>query len=220
LKQKSSWLTLGFILGFVALLIAAGRAYFTRYPELNAENLDRFIAGFGPAALGVYALASLLSSPIPFLAPVLSATSGLLFGPLAGALLSVGVATCTSLVPFGIARSLGKAWVEGKLGGRLESIYQKVGGGSAFTFVLLLRLVPVLPWELQNYVAGVTPAPLGVYLLATLLGSAPLTLALALLGSAARDLSSWQFYAAGALALVVLVAPITIAALSRRRKAL
>jgi len=217
MNRRSNWVMLGFALAFAAVLGLAAQAYFSRYAELSSANLELFIRGFGAQAAAVYFLAYLLSSPIPFLAPVLAATGGLLFGPVWGTLLAVLSATATSLVPFLISRRLGRAWVQAKLrGSRLEDMLQRANHGG-FGFVLLLRLVPLMPWELQNYVAGVSAVPVPIYLLATLLGSAPLSIALVLLGAAAKDPASWQFLAALALTAVVLLAPILTVVYQNRR---
>jgi len=212
MKKQSNWVTILILLAFLALVALAVYAYFSQYPELTSDNLERFISSFGPWAVAVYVLAYLLSSPIPFLAPILSATGGLLFGPALGASLAVLVAAVTSLVPFTISRRLGREWVSAKLqGSRLNNLYQHFDrGGSGFSFVLLLRLVPVMPWELQNYIAGVTQVTVLTYLVATILGSIPLTVCLAILGAAVKNPGSWQFVAALGLTAVVLVTPILI----------
>jgi uncharacterized membrane protein YdjX (TVP38/TMEM64 family) len=211
MKNRSNWVTILFLLAFLALVGLAARAYFSQYPELNSDNLERFISGFGGWAIAVFVLAYLLSSPIPFLAPILAATGGLLFGAALGTVLATLIAAATSLVPFTIARRLGREWVEAKIkDSRIESFYRRLDSGSGFNFVLLLRLVPVMPWELQNYVAGVTRVTLPTYMLATLLGSIPLTVCLALLGAAFKNPSSWQFVGTVALTAVVLVVPILV----------
>ncbi len=216
MNGRSNGVMLGFALAFLAVLGFSARAYFSQYPELNSANLELFIRGFGAQAAAVYFLAYLLSSPIPFLAPILAATGGLLFGPVWGTLLAVLSASATSLVPFLIARRLGRTWVQAKLRGtRLEDVFQRANRGG-FRFVLLLRLVPVMPWELQNYVAGVSAVPVPTYLLATLLGSAPLSIALVILGAAVKNPGSWQFLAALALTGVVLLVPIVTVALQNK----
>jgi uncharacterized membrane protein YdjX (TVP38/TMEM64 family) len=215
---RENWIILVFLAAFLAVIAFAARAFYSIYPVLNSENLDAFIRGFGAQAVLVYAFAYLLSSPIPFLAPILAATGGLLFGPILGTLLAISIAGITSLVPFLIARHLGRAWVAAKLkGGRLDTYYQKANQGSGFAFVLLLRLVPVMPWELQNYVAGVTRVSIWTYLGATMLGSIPLSVALVILGSNAKDPTSWQFFASLALTGVILLAPILFVALRNRK---
>ncbi len=219
MKKGSNWTIFLFLAAFLAIIGLAARSFFSQYPVLNSENLDLFIRGFGPWALLVYALAYLVASPIPFMAPILSATGGLLFGPIPGALLAILVAAFTSLVPFIISRRLGREWVEAKMKGtRVDDIYRKLNSGSGFTFVLLLRLVPVLPWEVQNYVAGVTRVPVPTYLAATILGSAPLTFCLAILGSAFRHPHSWGFVGAIFLTAFVLITPIVVFAIRNRKQ--
>jgi uncharacterized membrane protein YdjX (TVP38/TMEM64 family) len=219
LKKQSNWVTVLFLLAFLALIGLAARAYYSQYPELTSDNLERLISSFGPAAVVVYVLAYLLSSPIPFLAPILSATGGLLFGPLLGAALAIVIAAATSLVPFSISRRLGREWVEAKLqNSKLNNIYKRLDSGNGFTFILLLRLVPVMPWELQNYLAGVTRVSVLTYMAATVLGSIPLTVCLAILGSAAKNPASWGFAGAVALTAVVLITPILVFYLRTRKK--
>ncbi len=219
MKKQSNWTIFLFLAAFLAILGLAARSFFSQYPALNSENLDLFIRSFGPWAFLVFTLAYLVASPIPFMAPILSATAGLLFGPMMGALLAILVAAVTSLVPFLISRRLGRDWVETRLKGtKIDDIYRKLDSGSGFTFVLLLRLVPVMPWEVQNYVAGVTRVAIPTYLAATILGSAPLTICLALLGAAIRRPHQWELFGAIALTAIVLVAPIVIFYIRNRKQ--
>ena len=212
-----NWLTAVFVLAFGVLLTMAVRAFFAEYSQFTSENLDRFIRGFGPLSGLVYVLAYFLGSPIPFLAPILAAAGGLLFGAVAGTALAILSSTATSLLPFMIARRLGRAWVESRVKGtRLDNLLQKANQGG-FTFILLLRLIPVMPWEMQNYVAGISKVKLPTYLAATLLGSTPLSVALVILGAAAKRPGSWQFIAALALTGTVLAVPLAIVSIRRRR---
>ncbi len=217
-KNWLNWLTAIFVLSFGVLLALAVQAFFTDYSQFTSENLDRFIRGFGPLSGLVYVLAYFLGSPIPFLAPVLAAAGGLLFGPVAGTVLAILSSTATSLLPFMIARRLGRAWVETRVKGtRLDNLLQKANQGG-FTFILLLRLIPIMPWEMQNYVAGISQVKLPTYLVATLLGSTPLSVALVILGAAAKHPNSWQFIAALALTGTVLAVPLGIVWVRRRRE--
>lgn len=206
---------------FLVIVGISANAYFSQYHDLTSENLDAFIRGFGPWALVVFIFAYLVASPIPFMAPVLSATGGLLFGPWIGLLVAMLASIATSLIPFFIARRLGREWVQAKMkGGKLESFLNRVDDGSGFKFILLLRLVGILPWEMQNYVAGVTKVKLPAYFLATVLGMTPLTVGLVLIGAAAKQPGSWQFYAALAYMAVVFLGPILVVFLQQRKKSM
>ena len=109
--------------------------------------------------------------------------------------------------------------MESKLKGRkLGGIYGQSGGEGGFIFILMMRLIPLLPWEVQNYVAGLTKIRLPVYFLATVIGIIPGSLGLVLLGDAVADPTSWKFAAAIGLNAIVMVGAPVIATIIRRRK--
>ncbi|KAL0367997.1 UNVERIFIED_CONTAM: TVP38/TMEM64 family membrane protein [Sesamum calycinum] len=60
---------------------------------------------------------------------------------------------------------------------------------SGFKIVLLLRLAPLVPFNLLNYLLSLTPVPMGEYMLASWLGMIPITLALVYVGTTLKDLS-------------------------------
>ena len=204
----------------VAVLAAIGRVYFSRYDAVNRENIAAFVTSFGPWGPLAYAVIYIACAPIPFLAPVFSAVGGLLFGVVRGTLFVLVIASISALVPFSLSRRLGREWVEEKLKGkRLGDIYEQSQGSKGFTFVVLMRLIPVLPWEIQNYVGGLTKVSVPTFLLATMVGIIPGSFSLAFLGASATDPTSWQFYAAVALKVVTALLPLAATLVrSRRRK--
>ena len=196
------------------------RFYFAQCDTFDCPSVTVFVRGFGPWAPLAYAAIYTISSPIPFLAVVLSAAGGLLFGPFRGTLYALSIATASSLIPFSLARRLGHDWVESKLRGkRLEGVYQQSGGKNGFLFIFLMRLFPALPWEVQNYVAGLTNVSIPTFILATILGAIPGTFSNVFLGSSVTDPSSGKFYTAIALnGIIILVPIIVIYVRSRRNK--
>ena len=138
----------------------------------------------------------------------------------AGIWSAVIIATVSALVPFTIARRLGREWVESKLKGkRLDEIYKQSSGSNGFMFVLLMRLIPVIPWEIQNYIAGLSKVPVPTFLAATMIGIIPITGSLAFLGASAQDPGSWQFYVAiGINAISILIPVIVVYVRNRKTK--
>ncbi len=217
-QRRKAWQILPVIL-ILGLLIATIWYYFSIFDRLSGENVQTFIGGFGVWAPLVYVVLYIVSAPIPFGTLILSPLGGLLFGPLWGAVLVIGVATLSSTIPFLMARQLGRDWVASKLkGGRLKEIYRHSEGQGGFVFVLMMRLIPVLPWEVQNYVAGLTKIPIPSYVVATAVGIIPGSTALVLLGDAITDPRSWQFAAAIGLNVAVMVAAPLVASYLRRRR--
>jgi uncharacterized membrane protein YdjX (TVP38/TMEM64 family) len=218
-SQHRKWLHIPLVILIFGIFAATAWYYFSIYDTFNRENLHDFINGFGPWAPLAYALIYLVSSPIPFLAPVLSAVGGLLFGTLWGTVLVMLSAASSAFVPFYMARQLGRDWVESKLEGKkLDEIYKQSEGGKGFTFIMLMRLIPVLPWEVQNYVAGLTKVSPLTFVAGTLVGIIPGSFSLVFLGASATDPTSWQFFAAIGLKVVTALIPVVALAIRRRKR--
>lgn len=217
--KHRKWLHIPLVILIFGIVGAAAWYYFSIYDRFNSDNLQAFIRSFGAWAPVIFAIIYIISAPIPLVSWVTSPLGGLLFGTLWGSLLVIGVATASSMIPFTLSRTLGQEWVESKLKGkRLDDIYQRSEGQGGFLFILMMRLIPLLPWEVQNYVAGLTKVSIPVYVIATALGIIPGSLGLVLIGDAIANPTPWKLVAAIALNAVVMVgAPLT-ATLLRRRK--
>jgi uncharacterized membrane protein YdjX (TVP38/TMEM64 family) len=219
-SQHRKWIHIPLIILLFAVLGLTVWYYFSMYDRFNSKNVQAFIRGFGPWAPVAFAFLYAVGSPIPFVSLILSPLGGLLFGTLKGSLLVIGVATFSSLIPFLMARRLGREWVASKIKGeKLSEIYEKSQGQTGFTFILLMRLIPILPWEVQNYVAGLTQIAIPKFLIATALGIIPGSGALVFLGESITDPTSWQFFAAlGFNAIVMIGAPLIARLVMNRNK--
>lgn len=219
--KHRTWFHIPLIIVVIGLLGTVIWAYFGRYGRLSTDNLQDFVGSFGPWAPVVFAVIYIASSPIPGIATFLSPLGGLLFGALWGSILVICVASLSALIPFSMSRQLGQEWVASKLKGeRLQSFYKQSQGQGGFVFVMMMRLIPIIPWEVQNYIAGLTQIPVPVFLLATAVGIIPGSVSLVLLGDAIADPTSWQFILAIALnAFFIVGTPIVATVLNRRKKA-
>ena len=103
------------------------------------------------------------------------------WGPLAGALLSLTGATAGATVAFLLARYLAADWVEHRLGRRVHAIKAGVER-EGWRFVAFVRLVPVFPFTLLNYALGLTGLSVRTFALTSWLTMAPGALAYAYLG--------------------------------------
>jgi uncharacterized membrane protein YdjX (TVP38/TMEM64 family) len=217
---KEKLVNVAMIAVVLGVFLAVAWVYLLRCEDWNCPTPEQFVRSFGPWAPLVYAVLYIASAPIPFMAPVLSAAGGLLFGAGLGTLYTLVIATISALVPFTMARRLGREWVESKLKGkRLKAIYEQSAGDKGFVFVLLMRLIPILPWEVQNYVGGLGKVSVVQFVLATMLGIIPGTFSLAFLGAAITNPGAWQFWAAIALKIVTALIPVIAVYLQSRKKA-
>lgn len=212
--KSLKWVALGVVLvSFIALGF-----HFDLHEYVKPEVIKDFVVSFGILAPVIYVLLYAIANFIPYLAPVMSITGGLAFGTVKGTLLTVFAATVTSAFPFLTARKLGREWVNEKMQGtKYEKYTQKVDDNN-FLFVLYMRLVPVLPYELQHYVAGLTKISLWKFLLATLLGIAPGTFALTFLGDSIMDVTSPKFFIAVGVFIIAIALPIAYTIIFKKDK--
>jgi uncharacterized membrane protein YdjX (TVP38/TMEM64 family) len=217
--SKQTLINIAMVVVILGTMGAVTATYFDRCDAWDCPNVEQFVKSFGPWAPLAYAVLYIASSPVPFLAPPLSAASGLLFGTILGTVYTIILATLSALVPFTMARRLGREWVDSKLKGKkLEAIYEQSAGDRGFAFVLLMRLIPVLPWEVQNYVGGLCKVSVIKFVLATMLGIIPGAFSLVFLGSSIDNPGTWQFWAAIALKIVTALIPVVAVYIQNRRQ--
>lgn len=178
----------------------------------SLADVRAVVAAVGPAGplayVAVYALATVALVP----GRALTVFAGLLFGPLLGTAVALTGASVGATAAFGIARRLGRTHIRRLLGERLQRVDAWLVE-RGFAAVLTLRLVPVVPFNVLNYAAGLTGVAPRAYVAATVLGIVPGAFAYAALGGTAADPLSAPFLGAAGL----VVALTGLGALARRR---
>lgn len=171
---------------------------------LSRDAIARVVAdagAWGPVVfVALYVVLTVAMVP----GSIITAAGGVLFGAIAGTALSVTGATGGAVAAFLLARRLGREQVEqlaGKRIGRLDAWLERRG----FSAVLYLRLIPVFPFNVTNYVVGVTAVDLRSYTLGTALGMIPGAYAFSAIGGNFDDVTSPAFISAVALLLVLAV---------------
>ncbi|MGH8014032.1 MAG: TVP38/TMEM64 family protein [Candidatus Binataceae bacterium] len=137
-----------------------------------------------------------------FLVPgaVMTMAGGLAFGALWGALYSMVGADVGALVAFAAGRFLGHSFVEGVIGSHFDHMMTRLER-SGFYIILYLRLVPLIPYNALNLLAGASPIKFRDYLSASLIGMIPGTILFAFLGDALWHPESPRFFLAVGLIL-------------------
>ncbi len=178
--KGSTWIKLGVFL-LIILGIGCGlRAAGIDLRQVTPEHIRSFVLSFGIWAPMIYVLA--YAQPvIPLPASIMTAAAGPAFGLLGGISAALGGATLRACGQFGVARLLGREAVAKLLKGKVAALDQKLGENS-FKTVLLIRLIPNLPFDMQNYGLGFSQVRFAPYALATFLGIIPGSFAYVYLG--------------------------------------
>jgi uncharacterized membrane protein YdjX (TVP38/TMEM64 family) len=162
-QPRRTWVRVLVGAGILAALIGLGTTVGGRIPELSGWVARQGVWG-GVAFIAGYAIATVAFVP----GSVLTLVAGVIFGVLHGTAYVFMGAVLGSTAAFLIARHVARPLVERRLKGtprfaRLDRAVAKSGR----RIVLLLRLSPVLPFNLLNYALGLTRVRLADYVLAS-----------------------------------------------------
>ncbi|HXW84008.1 MAG TPA: TVP38/TMEM64 family protein [Candidatus Binataceae bacterium] len=167
----------------------------------NPQLIKREVLGWGVWGPIVYIL--LYAVGPSFLVPgaVMTIAGGLAFGTWRGSIYSLIGADAGALVAFGAGRFLGRAFVERAVGHRFHSTLDKIAK-HGFQIIFYLRLVPIIPYNALNLLAGASRITFKDYFWASMIGMVPGTILFAFLGDALwHPLSPRFFLALGLIAL-------------------
>lgn len=206
----------GFLLGFVAIALLG--TYGFGVQNLTPGTLQRFIAGCGWWGPVVYIVLYTIRPLIFFPALIFNLASGLLFGPWWGTIYLVMGGSFGACLCFGITRLLGQKRCAALWGKSLFlQNWNEHAAESGFRTILMMRVVPLFPYDIVSYASGLSKVKFTDYAAATMLGMLPGAFAYNLLGYSLTDLFSPTFFLAlGAVALV-LVGPLLYTGYNRRK---
>ncbi|MCK8784683.1 VTT domain-containing protein [Roseomonas sp. NAR14] len=176
---------LALLLAALALAVALGANRWLAPGTLSSRGAELLAAAaaepmraallYVAAYIGVVSL----SLPAPLVMPL---TGGLLFGPWLGTALAVPAATAGACLVFLAVRHGFGDLLERHGGARLrqvDAMLRREGGW----YLLVLRLLPLVPFWVINLAAPLSGLRLGAFALATLVGIVPGTLVYASLGA-------------------------------------
>lgn len=157
--KKSLYGKLGVFILFLTLALIIG---WLVHPYISIETLQVSVQktkGWAPLLFVlIYMFATVFFMP----GIVMTLSGGFLFGAYWGTLLNLLGATLGATVSFLIARYTAHEWVNHRMGQRLPAL-QKGIEDHGWKYIAVLRLAPVIPFNLVNYALGLTPVRLKHY---------------------------------------------------------
>jgi uncharacterized membrane protein YdjX (TVP38/TMEM64 family) len=121
---------------------------------------------------------------------IITVAAGFFFGVPIGVLTALVGANVGACAAFLVARTLGRERVTLKIVNHPKfAALNEAVGKEGFKIVLLLRLSPILPFNILNYALGLTKISFRDYALASIIGMLPEILVLVYFGSAVRTLT-------------------------------
>jgi uncharacterized membrane protein YdjX (TVP38/TMEM64 family) len=211
-------------IGVGALPLVIGLGWYLLPVGIWLGALRDYVIDLG--LLGVAVFATVYICAVVLLAPgsLLTIAAGFAYG-FWGLPIALVAATAGASLAFLVSRYFARGSVKRAIERRRNiAAIDRAISSEGWKIVLLLRLNPLLPFNLQNYLFGITAVPFGSYVAATLVGIAPATTAfvsVGALGEAAFDPGGgqWVLLGGGLLATVAAMILITRKARTLLRRA-
>lgn len=195
--SRSTWQKAALLV--LLLSLAVGLTAVLGTPDVHELKTRVHETGaWGPV---VYLVGYVVLSLVPSPKALLTVAGGVLFGLWAGAALALVAALVGAVISFALGRVLGREAVDRLTRGRLARVDELLSH-HGLASVLVVRLIPVVPYTAINYASGLTGVRLRHYVVGSALGMVPGSLAYAAVGAYGTD--PWGL-AAAATALVLLV---------------
>lgn len=186
----------------IILLILGPRTIVDSFRGVTPHNIRVFVASFGMlsalAYISLLAVRSFLFLPVtPF-----TIAGGFLFGPVFGLVFTVIGRMLSATITFSLSRYLLRDYVKSRIAGKYAGLDARLEKGGIF-YIAIMRMIPMLPFDVVGYAAGISSISFKKYIIGTLIGDIPGVFAYTLLGSSLSEPGSMRFYLSIIISLAV-----------------
>jgi uncharacterized membrane protein YdjX (TVP38/TMEM64 family) len=148
---------------------------------IQPETIQDFLHRLGVWAPIIYVLLYTIGTVLLLPSTPLNLSGGALFGLWWGTFWTTIAAILAAVVSFYYSRTIGRDWVQKKFGDRIQTLDAEIQQGGLF-YIFAIRLLPIIPYGIVNFVAGLTSISLRDYFLGTFLGTVPGILPFVMMG--------------------------------------
>lgn len=194
----------------VLVIVAAGLAALALSGVApSSDELRDWGDGLGAAGPLLWPLVfALVNFMVPW--PILAGATGAVFGTEAGTPIALAGVLLAATLQFGLARTTAGDHLRGRAQARLPRL-DALLARNGFLAVFYSRIVPVVPWGLVTYAAGLARVRLRDLLLGTVAGGTPKVFAYVALGGSFDDLSRPEALVAIGMLVALALAGLVVA---------
>lgn len=175
--------------------------------NIGIEEIREYVDSFGKMGAVVYIIMFSLVPLTLFPDSILAISGGLVFGLVKGYLYTTIGALIGATISFYISRKLGRNIVKKITNEKLDNIEMMINE-RGFSIVFILRLIPLFPFDIISYGAGLTTIQFKDFIIATLFGTIPGILVFTNIGAKSMDIGSSSFYMSIAALVLLFVVSI------------
>jgi uncharacterized membrane protein YdjX (TVP38/TMEM64 family) len=149
---------------------------------INQQQLQIWLQKMGIWAPIIYILIYSIATICILPSTPLNLSGGAIFGSVWGTVWTSIAAILAAVLSFGFSRTIGRNLVEQRLAGKWQSIDREMQQGGFF-YMFAIRLLPLIPYGMVNFAAGLTSIKFRDYFFGTLLGTVPGILPFVMMGA-------------------------------------
>ncbi len=194
------------------LLIAAGSIWLLielghRVGEVSGQGVAEYVKSMGMWGHVLLVGLMIVHSFIPFPAELVAIAAGMCFGVVWGVVLTWVGAMIGAVMAFALSRYLGRPFVAAVMPERQMQRIDDWSRDKSTSALIVVRLIPVIAFNLVNYAAGLTRVSLWAFLWTTAIGILPMTVLMVIMGEQMREpeAADWFILAATGLLLLAVV---------------
>jgi uncharacterized membrane protein YdjX (TVP38/TMEM64 family) len=171
--------------GVFGLGLLVALAWFLPVKEWTVALAER-IRGAGATGVVAFIVVYVVAEVALVPGSLLTMAAGFAYGPTEGLLVASPASVLAATAAFLLGRTALRRWVQEKIARSPKTrALDRAIGCNSFKLVLLLRLSPVVPFNVLNYMLGVSDVAVGRYVVASFVGMVPGTWLYVYLGSLA-----------------------------------
>ncbi len=149
---------------------------------INQQQLQLWLQKMGIWAPILYILIYSIATICILPSTPLNLSGGAIFGSVWGTVWTSIAAILAAVLSFIFSRTIGRDLVRQKLAGKWEKIDREMHQGGFF-YMFAIRLLPLIPYGIVNFAAGLTAIKFRDYFFGTLLGTVPGILPFVMMGA-------------------------------------
>jgi len=170
----------------------------------SPTDIKNYVVSFGVYAPLIYIMLFAIVPLTFFPDSILAIASGMIFGLAGGFVYTMIGALCGASLAYLLARYFGRTLLKNFFKNKMDIIDSRVKG-NGFMIIFLLRLIPLFPFDVISYSAGLSDIKYKDFILATSIGTIPGIFVFTNIGDKSLEIGSNDFYVSLSLLVVLLV---------------
>lgn len=172
--------------------------------NIKATDVQNYVVSFGVYAPVIYIVLFTFVPLTLFPDSILAIAGGMIFGLINGVIYTMIGALCGATVAFFLSKIFGRGLFKSSLSEKMRGVESEIEN-RGFMVVFMMRLIPLFPFDVISYGAGLSKIKYKDFIIATAIGTLPGIFVFTNIGDQSLNIGSHAFYVSLACLVLLLV---------------